>query len=338
MILKQKITALAFLVAAVASPLSIAAETGDLNEMHAIFNACVRTDGTIQCLDNKGKEDYRRLERMTTLMKSALMANPSDPIVRDNVLGLYSQAYTILKSHQLTPDWHLPGEIRDMNITVRRSFNNEDKFSIVVRGTTRQPKVIKQFQISHYPDQVMIDKAMGLGEWEENQESGKYSFGIESKVSPQKLETGLYTLNIELENGAKTQGWFLVDEDMTASTSPIVQSPARGETFNTGNPTFHWSNYVSPQYKPYERRWFWSGVSKVEAPQYNWEEKWKIYQENPTIHQATLGVNGNFDSPDDHKLEAGNYSVTFNYKEFKTFGDIEVGRASNTVRNFTVKQ
>ena len=333
MIHKHKI--LAFLLASMASQVSVAA-IADIAEMHTIFNSCVGADGSIRCLDNKGKEDYRRLEHMTTLMKSALMANPGDPIVRDNVLGLYNQAYSTLKTHQLTPDWHLPGEIRDMGISVRRTFDGNEKFSFVVRGSTHQPHIIRQFQISHYPDQVIIDKVAGIGEWEE-QDMGKFSYGIESHRTPQKIEAGLYTLNIELENGTKTQGWFLVEDDMNATTGPAVQSPSQGETFHTGNPTFNWSNYVSTQYKPYERRWFWSGVTRVEPPQYSGVEKWKVYQENPTIHQATPGIDGNFDSAADHKLLPGNYEVTFNYKELRAFGDIEVGRASDTVRTFKVE-
>jgi hypothetical protein len=335
--IKHKLSVFAFSILSITSHVSFAADT-DLAEVHAIFNSCVAADGSIQCLDNKGKEDYRRLERMTTLMKNALIANPGDPIVRDNILGLYGQAYATLKSHQLVPEWHLPGEIQSMNITVRRTLADNVKFSVVVRASTHQPNIIKQFQIIQYPDKVMIDKEAGIGKWQEYKDGfqSKFGFGIESILSTQKIESGLYMLNIELEDGTKTPGWFLVDEDMTASTSPIVKHPSRGETFHTGNPTFNWNNYVSPQYKPYERRWFWSGVTTSESTPYTSEEKWKIYQENPTIHQATLGIDGNFDLPQDHALAPGNYGVTFNYKELKSFGDIEVGRASNTERSFTI--
>jgi len=314
------------------------AAADDLTEMHAIFNACVAADGGIQCLDAKGAKDYRRLERMTTLMKNALINNPDDPLIRDNVLALYDQAYATLKSHQLTPDWHLPVEIRDMNITVRRTLEDRVQYSIVVRASTHQPKIIKQFQIVRYPDQVLIDKEAGIGKWQENADARKsqYGFGIESNLSPEKIPTGLYLLNIELDDGNKTQGWFLVDDDMNATTSPVVRNPSANEVFHAGNPSFNWNNYISPQYKPYERRWLWSGVTTEEPLQFDSVEKWKLTQNYPTIEHARLGVDGNFDSPNEHKLLPGNYFVTFNYKELRLFGDIELGRGSITGKYFKV--
>lgn len=278
------------------------------------------------------------LGRMAVEIKNALAAQPNDPVVRENVLGLLRKAYETAGQNGIPADWHLPDEITKMKITVRTAHKDLPEYTLKVYGDVTALGVIRQLRVTRFPDQVVLDKLAKVGEFEDSVDSldKTLEYNYESPKSHQPVPTGLYLLHIELASGKATEGWFIVDDDMNATATPDVAAPAVGETFATGNPTFRWTNFQSPQYKPYEMRALWMGVSTSEPPAYDWNKKWELYERNPTVQEATVGVTA--EGQGVSKLENGRYLVVIDYHERKRFGDVLIGRDCATSRQFTVKQ
>jgi hypothetical protein len=280
----------------------------------------------------------RDFRKMAVAMKDALMAQPDDPQVKENVLRLYKKAYEVQGQNGVPADWQLPDEITKMRITVRRIQKDLPEFSLKVSGNTIQAKIIKQLQVIHYPDQIVLDKRSAIGEWKEGpgKNSVDFEYQFQGRKSRQQVATGLYLLKVELTNGKSVDGWFLVDDDMNASTTPEVSSPAVGETFTTGNPKFIWVDFRSPEYKPYEHRSVWIGVSRAEPPNYDWDKKWQLWVDSPTLQQTTVGPTSGGTGVS--KLENGRYVFVINYGERRRFGDVMIGRDCMTNRTFIVQQ
>lgn len=318
-------------------PLGLAQANPDaqLSQLHTLY---------AQCVDKNGKENPGKLKAMVGLMKDILKANPNDSLVKENVLALYKSAYDNFPSHALPSDWQLPPSLSYMRIAARRNVTQgETNYSLVIKGVESEADAIKQFQVIHYPDQVVFDKLAGQGRWEEEGDPNleRHPVPPNLQLETQKMnhpyDTGLYLLKMELKNGSKVEGWFLMDDEMVATTAPEVVSPSVGETLGSGNPTVKWLNYQSAQYKPYEKRILWVGVDKVGKPSYEWDEKWNMYKESPSVQQATIGTDGSFNKTDQQQLENGDYVLQVNYREMRPFGDIEIGRYSTVVRPFKIQ-
>ena len=277
------------------------------------------------------------LVKMTSEMKAALMAQPTDPVVRENVLALLKKTYESRCGQGVPADWRLPDEIGKMKISVRRKEKDTSEYALKVFGNNARLHLIKQLRVTRYPDQVVLDKQAGIGEWSE--EAGKNGedpeYTLQGRKSRQPVPAGLYLLRIELTNGKATDGWFLIDDELNSSATPDVATPAIGETFQTGNPTFRWTDFRSPQYRACERRSVWLGVSRAEPPNYDWDEKWSFWADAPSFEDISVGSSSNGTSIG--KLDAGRYIFVIDFHERRWFGDIQIGRDSVTTRPFSVR-
>lgn len=277
----------------------------------------------------------RDFGEMTKQMKAALMEAPGDQVILENVLGLYSKAFDLMGDKGLPTDWYLPDEISHFRVSVRVRENTRRHYSIGVGGHLQEAGLISQLQLIQYPDRIILDKTAGIGNWEEtNPKEPEFNFRAEGSRRP--VESGLYLLKVELTNGKRVDGWFIVDPNLNSSDAPVVHSPKDQQVFITDQPTFRWQDFRSPENRGYETRGLWIGVSRSEPPQYEWQELWYLWQRPIVITEATIGKS--HDGVGVEALENGNYVFVVNFIERKKFGDIYLSRDSQTQKNFKVKK
>jgi hypothetical protein len=193
---------------------------------------------------------------------------------------------------------------------------------------------IEQLQIIRYPNDVVIDKLNAVGEWEEEIESdGSPHFKGQAKKAEARVPAGLYLLNIVLKDGTRTDGWFALDDDMNASTSPKLYQPTAHQELQSNHPVIKFEEYRSPEYKPYEKR---SVIAHVETPE--WQTLWWggfNYPDDEIATSLTLGSENS-----DHQtydFADGKYWLGFGFRESHRFGDLKIMRVSKISRPFKVK-
>ena len=261
-----------------------------------------------------------------------LVNYPNDTLLKENVMKLWAGAKQ--SNSALPSDWMLPKEMKKMQIYVRHGRSDEtNNYSIKVGGTNVSTALMKQMRVVRYSDQtVIIDKNAKIGNIDDTQHQG-LGFLYESPRTHTAFETGLYLLSFELTTGTKVDNaWFIIDEDMNATAFPELLTPAVGESFQTGTPTFRWNDFHSPQYKPYESRSTWFAVST--SPQ--WDVVYSYYETSPTLDQITIG-SAVPNSEGVSSLDHGNYTFTLSYTELSGFGEVSMGRMCVTTHSFEVK-
>lgn len=270
---------------------------------------------------------------MTTEIKNALLASPNDPTVQQNVFDVYKQAASMQGEAGLPVDWHIPSEIKKMKIVSRRY--DGPAYALKVQGNLINNASIEQLRVVHYSDQsVLIDKQAGIGGWMQRQSTHTHDveYWSESHQSSSPLATGLYLINVALKDGKTVDGWFLIDDEMNPTKNPDVAIPSVGEEFQTGNPTFQWTDFRSPQYKSFEERSLWIGI--YDGGSTKNETIWTLFITSPSLQQATIG--GNTGSGV-NVLDGGQYKFGLGYAELRHFGDILLGRECTTGRMFSVQ-
>lgn len=274
--------------------------------------------------------------KMMTALRDSLMAQPYDQQIKKNALGLYQQAMAKNGVSGLPADWKLPEEITRMKIAVRHVENESSKFQLKVSGTTKEAGVIQQFQVTRYPDQIVMDKENKIGTYEEAISiKGEHEYDLQSLKSNKPLATGLYLLKCVLTSGKTVDGWFLIDEGMNSTTVPKVQAPSMDQVFTSGTPTFRWSNFQSPQYQPNEVRSLWVGIFRTDLGN-DWVKSWEKWLRAPALQELTVGLT----KPDAgvNELENGQYMFVVNYHETRNFGDVSMVRDAVTDRPFKVQK
>lgn len=302
----------------------------------ALASNFLNQDTTVPAL-NKASAAYLAgdFKKMTVEIKNVFLAQPNDPLIKENAFELLNKAYQVSGERGIETDWHLPSEITNMKISVRRDQNDVPKYALTIYGNLTASGMIKQLRVTHFPDQVIMDKLAGIGDFSDEEDAKTPGFFYVGNNNHEPIPTGLYLLRVELINGKVVDGWFLIDEDMNATANPDVTAPAMGQVFQTGNPTFRWLNFQTPQYKPYETRSVWIGVSKVTSSDHN-DQKWILHQNSPILQEATIG--STVDGIGVRKLDDGRYFFQIKYHERKRFGDVLIGRDAMTTRAFSVRQ
>ena len=263
-----------------------------------------------------------------------------DPLVRSRALELLGSSYKEFGARGIPVDWQLPREITRMRVQVqaRDSGDKSISYSIRVAGSDTAIGVIKQLQIVRYPDQVLLDKKAGIGNWGEDLDitDHKPYYWLGGPSSKTQIPGGLFFLNIEMASGEKTQGWFVMEDDMNSTATPELSSPSPGDVYDTATPTFTWTPFRSPEYKATDARTFFLGVEEITHDD-NWKDVWSYYPERVDNTEVTLGSIA--DSSGVSSLEAGKqYLVYLNFGERRYFGPLQIVRQSQTQRRFTVKK
>ncbi|MCM2276632.1 MAG: hypothetical protein NDJ89_00975 [Oligoflexia bacterium] len=281
--------------------------------------------------------DFRK---MMLEIKAGLEAAPQDRAIRENLLSLYRKAREVAGTNGLPADWELPPELTNFRISTRRSEVDTSGVAYLLKVNSSQSESgsVRQLQIVRHPDEVVLDKQKEIGDWSENSGAGfprgTPMFSFQGARTKRPVPAGLYLLKIELTNGKKVDGWFILDELANASDGPRVSSPTPGQIFGSGNPTFRWTDFRSPEYQSQELRSLW--VSVFDPAAKNYEQKWSESFGSPSLQQeATVGP-----SKLGRAIEAlapGEYRFTVEFSERHRFGDLQVSRASSVNRVFAIK-
>lgn len=257
-----------------------------------------------------------------------------DEVEGRNAMKLLEKAYA-QNGGSLPADFKLPKEINKMRILVRRRLNEDVRHRIAVRGSTAVKGFVQQLKVTRYPDTVVLDKDHNIGEWKEefDQQDKVYYFDLTGPKDLAPVPEGLYFIHMRLSDGTTNDGYVILS-NVNSTTSPELISPYSGETFATSTPTIKWKNFISPQYKPVERRF--SSVDIWENSEVNnYKDRWSFWHEDPSQEEATVGqANG---TSGDLKLADGPYSVSLNFQERRKFGDLYISRESQVTRNFYIK-
>jgi hypothetical protein len=276
-------------------------------------------------------------DQMALDIKRALMAHPGDESIQRNLLDLYDKAYEIRGDGAINPDWHAPKEILWFSIGVKKMFR-PDRGLIDYRMSASldfsKGSEIEQLRIVHFPSEVIIDKAQGIGmSFDEISPDGINGLWIGADYRKQPISEGLYLLDIKMKGKETTHGWFLLSR-IIASESPEVSVPAINQTFSTGNPSFQWKNFVSSQYRNYEQRG--EGVNIIRYSPNVTSNTWTINHRPATLTSVTVGA-GNEGETGAKTLAPDDYVFQLTYRERHKFGDLLISRDSGTHVPFTVK-
>lgn len=259
--------------------------------------------------------------------------------VQKNMLDLYSAAQKNGVLKDLEPNWKLPKEITWAGIESIRRYRVESGRVVyainasvdVVKGAT-----LEQLQVIRYPNQVILDKAAGIGDWSSSQNNDDEAInnwgGSPSTIVAN--EEGLYLLNIQVQGQPAVQGWFIL-ANKNSSASPVMTAPKVNQVFTDDQPLFKWRAFQSPEYKAGEAVNIAMRVSQAidQEPEVAY---WRLKDpKSASFKFGDKGATKEFRGPT--SLSPGDYHLNITYRETEEFGDLKIRRASSTKIPFSVR-
>lgn len=305
-----------------------------------IFTASALARATeIQGPIQKAHEAYLKNDGKTLALavKAGLELAKNQGPVKKNLLGLFSAAEKNGLLQNIEPNWILPKEITYASFESHRRYkleNGKVSFFLAVSMGVAPDQELEQLQVIRFPDQVILDKAANIGNWNITTNSRETNFwaGTDQKVT--QNEEGLYLINLKIKGQPMVQAWLIL-ADKNSSSSPVVTEPALKQIFTTNQPVFKWRKFVSPEFKQNEASRISIRVTKTDS------EETEVSQVRLKDSKATslkfgdsnavVEVNG----PD--QLSTGDYYFNIAYREVENFGGFQIRRTSSTKVPFSVK-
>ena len=274
---------------------------------------------------------YLEKDFQTTTNEVVAALKSDQAEVRKNAMALWRSALLANPNSKIPVDWNLPSEIMRMNADLSYvSIQDELEYDFRVKGEMLGLGSLSQLQIVQYPSKVILDKQAGIGQWDEKLTEEGAHFELKGKRSKEPIPEGLYLINIEVANGNRTNGWFIVS-DMASTATPKFLYPSNGETVKTGNPTIRWSDFKSPEYKNSDLTSHSLWIETEETK----ENQWDFYQFNGRTTQTTVGTDPLGKGV--KSLANGSYFMVLTYNEGRKFGDMRLRRTSKAMTTFNVK-
>jgi hypothetical protein len=232
----------------------------------------------------------------------------------------------------VAPSLSLPATFDSLTIThgsIVRADTGHLSFKIRVNAHLPAPGLIANAQLVYFPNHILIDKDQNIGVFEEK---------LDADGADVYMETGhqgefvpypdkLYVLSIVMTNGTK----FIraINFGKTPSpTTPAVITPSVEQIFTTGNPTFSWNNFYSPEWKRSEKRKAYVRVYKGSDP------VWAAFLPNAGLTQITVGQAASQEGVS--MLDPGEYKAHLVYRELRKNNRIWIGREYRTIVPFSV--
>lgn len=266
-------------------------------------------------------------------VRDALADTGTDTIVRKNALDLLAKADDETRGN-LPVDWTLPAGVSDMKFT--QSLKQEPDgyiYKVQIRADIVERDMVQQVQVARFPDVVILDRQAGMGEFSTGPEDVGFSFDLEREMS-EALADGLYLLRLELKDGTRSEGWFIIS-DLAATTTPRLDAPAVGQTFDHGRPEFVFEDFRSAAYKSYERRRLHINAARLTSSDPGWDLSWGFYLVDPAITSVTVGPHPNALGVEE--LPPGRYWVSVEFLEERRFGPMKLRRGAKTGRPIYVR-
>jgi hypothetical protein len=232
---------------------------------------------------------------------------------------------------QIVPlDWHLPAGFTIAVSNMERSFDvttGRVRFGLSFFAILEKPLEIEQLQVAKYGGAVVIDKAAGIGSWNEGTILHAH-ISASSSLHEVPLENGLYTFIIKVKGQPPMSGWYYLHG--TSATSPVVFTPQVNEKLRGPNPTLSFQDFRSDVVAPADYR-----KRSVQISRDGEGEVWRTDIINPAPStQVVVGRAVNQQGVSE--LASGAYRLNLVFEERSYFGDMLIGRLSNTTVPFSV--
>ncbi|MBS1960898.1 MAG: hypothetical protein JST04_01690 [Bdellovibrionales bacterium] len=270
-----------------------------------------------------------KFDAMAVEIKTALLKYPRDAAIRQDVLALFDAAYELRGNGAVNPDYRLPDSVTWMSVADKKRMRSSTG-AIAHRFTMsldhKAGSEIDQLRVVRYPDAVILDKQAGIGEFEPADEpDGTKNLWAAGPNQREALPEGLYLFDLKMKGQETMHGWFLFSR-MTATESPTVTVPAVDQVLATATPTFAWKNFVSSEFRNYERRKVFVAVGYADGRE-------------PDLFQFSSKTGGSqpTETTVDKPLPSDEYVMRVSYRERREFGPLTLSRESDTAVPFTVK-
>ncbi len=237
---------------------------------------------------------------------------------------------------QIVPvDWQIPAQFTLPVINLERSYDiatDRIRYELNFYSRLNETVEVEQFKISQFGGPTLIDKASGIGFCHSGfmkfTPTDSY-FSAHSTTQSTPVHDGLYNISIQLKGQPIVNGWFFLHG--TATTSPSISSPLVNEQYHTPHPTFRFQDFKSASLRASDHIKRSVSVYSESGVDTIWRTS--VIQPNDNS-KVNVGQ-----SPNESGLTSlipGSYRLNLAFEERSFFGDITVGRLSNTTVPFRI--
>jgi hypothetical protein len=280
---------------------------------------------------------------MALHIRDALLAYPGDEAVLSDLLELYDKAYEIKGDQAITPDWSAPKELQWFIVSSKKKYNvsnGKQEYRINVSAGYDKSQDLEQFQVVRYPNEVLIDRKAGLGEITVTPDPSPSSpncldFWAAADYHAAQNPAGLYLMTLKMKGQEEVRGWFILGKTANASESPEVLSPTPDQVLTSATPSFAWKDFVSPQYRNFEKRKVTVAVVRC-CPDVT-DDTWVATRKAPFTEAAVGEQIPDAEVTGLKSLPSDAYVVQVTYKERRRFGSMVLSRDTSTQVPFTVR-
>jgi hypothetical protein len=255
-------------------------------------------------------------------IREGLAARHNDPAATANLLELLDAAFEARGGAPLPVDFKVPGHFKRLKVAVKRRENalkGTVMFQIELFGEVKRG-AFENVRIERYPNELVMDKQSGLGEWEVTAgEDGNDELWAAGQCGPTPPPEGLYLITMKTKGQAEVKGWFALNHHGSTG-SPYFLAPGLGTTTGA-TPTFRWDDFHSPQCKKWETR-----AVNLLIFDPSWNVTWSQWFETAGATEATSAA-----------LKPGAYEAVLKFQERRRFGELIVGRDSAIALPFKVE-
>ena len=260
-------------------------------------------------------------------MRKGLMNYPGDEGVKTNLLSLYDKAYALKGYEALPSDWKIPEGADYLAVSFVKRYRPAQK-TIVHRVNLSVDfpvgSVMEKFRLIQFPDRVLIDREKGIGTCDTEVTNGVDGLWCSSASQNTPHSDGLYLIDFQVKGKPEGHGWFIASR-MAGKESPEIILPLYNQILTEQKPTLHWKNFVSSEYRSYEKRKLRLAIAEVSASAE--PDLWNVPSANAGATSVKI----------DRPLPDGAYELRLSYKERHRFGGLTISRDSDTVQPFSVK-
>lgn len=269
-------------------------------------------------------------------VRDVLLEEDSSPAERQNVLEVLERAWEDAEGH-LPADWTLPDAVADLHFRqIRVEEVDGIRHQVVLAGRLRDADAVSRAVLLRADDgAIVLDSQRepgGLHVDEPAPGDPLRYFEVEGPELSEPPSPGVYLWRLTLSSGEEREGWFIAHAS-SSTASPQVWAPGEGEVVTSRQPHAAWEDFRSPEHRPYEARTL--GLYLVQRTgRGEFAARWSSWSgEAGGTHDAVLG--SATDGPA-VELDDGAYWLAVTYGERRSFGPLQLVRASRTLRHFRV--
>jgi hypothetical protein len=265
-------------------------------------------------------------------VRDVLLDAGASALARENALALLDKAYEV--NAGLLPSAFVPtagvekvifGEINSLG-------PDGPELRVFVKVRMRDASHVTSVTVRRLPGETILDKASGRGTYQIKHDVPGFEDANLEAVVPALPRDGVFTIRVELDDGASTEGWFL-GRSLASSAVPDLRSPQASQSFADPNPQVRWVPFRSPQYRPFERRSL--SVWEIGKDHAGRAQSWGYWTGEPGDLDA-LRIGRPPAGAPEARLEAGDYFLVLDAAETRAFGPVWLHRMSRRTAPFHV--